>query len=122
MTATLLVFLGGGAGAVVRYLISKTYNSTQLGFPIGTFLSNVISCIILGALMAILMKKGMDQKLQLLFMTGFCGGFSTFSTFSAETFRLIETGQSTTAIIYVVSSICVCTILLFAAYFLFLKN
>ena len=115
---TLYVFIGGGLGAICRYAISKFFGLSANGFPVGTFIANVISCIILGMLMGWLFKKGMDQKMQLLLMTGFCGGFSTFSTFSAETFQLIENGNTGLALLYIVTSVVVCTLLLFGGYFL----
>jgi len=114
--AAFYVFIGGGLGAICRYLISKFFGLSANGFPVGTFIANIISCIILGMLMGWLLKKGMEQKMQLLLMTGFCGGFSTFSTFSAETFQLIEQGNAGVAILYVVASVVICTLLLFAGY------
>jgi len=58
--------------------------------------------------MGFLTNKGLDQKSQLLMMTGFCGGFSTFSTFSAESFKLLEAGQMGTLASYVILSFTVC--------------
>ena len=122
MNAFLLVFLGGGLGSVCRYAISTFTGNSQNGFPLGTFIANVLSCIILAFLMIYFYKKGLDQKMQLLFMTGFCGGFSTFSTFSAETFRLIQDGHYSVASVYVISSILICCSLIFLIYYLGIRN
>ncbi len=107
----LFVFLGGGLGAVCRYGISKLVQ-TSSAFPYATFLANVISCIILGFLLGTLLQKELSTKTQLLLMTGFCGGFSTFSTFTAESYELLESGQITIALLYILSSLIVCLICL----------
>jgi len=102
------VFLGGGFGAMSRFGISKIIDNQN--FPYATLLANVISCIILGYLLGLTMQKTIDTKMQLLLMTGFCGGFSTFSTFSAETFKLFENNQYGLALLYVASSFTICLI------------
>jgi len=111
-----LVFIGGGLGSIFRYLISLYTNNPSSGFPLKTFIANVLSCIVLGFLMGYLVKNNLDDKTKLLLMTGFCGGFSTFSTFSAEVFTLIDNAQMMTAIFYVLASVILCTVLLFGAY------
>lgn len=103
-----LVFLGGGCGAICRYFISKIVPVSSDGFPFATFTANFISCIILGYLISQVLNKNLSHSYQLLLMTGFCGGFSTFSTFSAESFKLIENGQSTIAFAYMFLSIAIC--------------
>jgi len=118
MNAVLLVFLGGGLGSVARYLIGLYVSNTENGFPLKTFIANFLSCIVLGFLLGWLTRNHLDDKTKLLLMTGFCGGFSTFSTFSAEVFLLIEQNQILLALGYILSSIIICTLVLFAAYFL----
>ncbi len=100
------VFLGGGFGAMSRYGISKVISDQY--FPYATLIANIISCVILGYLLGLTMQKSLDSKMQLLLMTGFCGGFSTFSTFSAETFNLIENNQFSLALLYVGASLLIC--------------
>lgn len=93
-----------------RYGISRVMNTSSATFPYATFTANVISCIILGMLIGLMLNKQLDSKMQLLLMTGFCGGFSTFSTFSAETYKLMEAGNVTMALVYIAASILVCLV------------
>lgn len=104
----ILVFLGGGAGCVGRWGISvwlKRY--VQEGqFPIHTFIANVVGCILIGLLMGYLVKHP-NHTAQMMLATGFCGGFTTLSTFSLEGFELIKTGHTGMAALYVAATIVV---------------
>jgi len=101
MKQLLIVFLGGGAGSVVRYLISKLYSQNPV-FPYGTLTSNFISCIIFGAvIMWGTQKLHLNPLLKLLLLTGFCGGFSTFSSFTFETIELFKNGNTGLAMLNV---------------------
>ena len=87
-----LVLLGGGFGSIARYLLSYffTKNNT-LSFPWATFIANSIGCLIIGLLFGYIQKNNLqNETLKLLLITGFCGGFTTFSTFSYENFNLIQ--------------------------------
>ncbi len=103
----ILVAIGGSLGSVLRFLISvlmqKYWNHL---FPLATFSVNVIGCFIIGLLIGIFDKNLFsDESLKWLLVTGFCGGFTTFSAFSIESFNLIQQNQIQQAIIYILSSI-----------------
>lgn len=113
MLKLLLIFVGGGFGSLARYGISRLFNPPVGGFPWGTLIANVLACLVLG-IMAVLItqKSGISKELQAMVLIGFCGGFSTFSTFSMETFRMIQNGQWIMAISYVAASLISCLLVL----------
>ena len=91
----LLVGLGGFAGSVARYLVSVIVASqTAFVFPLATFLVNVVGCFFIGILFQTA-ERGeiLSTELRLLLMTGFCGGFTTFSAFSVENVQLLQKGE-----------------------------
>jgi CrcB protein len=106
--AFLYVFLGGGLGSMARFGIAKMLAHYNFTFPWATFIANIFACIILGALTAYAAKNGISDTLRYTFMIGFCGGFSTFSTFSSETFKLIEQGQLPYAFANILFSVFIC--------------
>ena len=108
MLSYLLVFLGGGLGSICRYGIAHLLATYKLAFPLATFLANVISCVVLGLLVGLNLKGEIHHHYRFLLMTGFCGGFSTFSTFSAETFLLFESGDLLAAFANIALSLIVC--------------
>jgi len=93
---------------MTRYGISKWLPITLGTLPKATLLANLLSCILLGYLMGQVQAKQLEPRFQLLLMTGFCGGFSTFSTFSAETFQLLNHGHTGLALSYIVLSVVTC--------------
>ena len=108
LKTVLYVFLGGGMGCVLRFLIGKLSLKYYAGsFPVGTLIANVLSCIIVAAIVyGFAIKSNMNQKaIYFLLITGFCGGLSTFSTFSFETFELLKQGHFYYAILNVLMSI-----------------
>ncbi len=109
------IFIGGGLVSLCRYGIAKlsvTYFTTQ--FPLGTFVSNVLSCIVLAIGVVYFEGKiSTNTAMKFFLITGFCGGFSTFSSFSFETFELLKTGNITIAIINIVLSVIIGISLMF---------
>ncbi len=105
-----LVFLGGGLGSGVRYAISRWVGSNYVHlFPIATLISNVIACFILGLVIGLADQKQLLSSATRLFWTvGFCGGFSTFSTFSYETLALLQQGAQLTSFLYIFFSVSLC--------------
>ena len=99
------IFIGGGIGSVARFLVSGyTQKLWPVGqFPAGTFVVNIIGCFLIGVLSAYFLK--VDNYLRFLLITGFCGGFTTFSTFSAENYSLYQNGSFLTLGIYIFLSV-----------------
>lgn len=88
-----LVFIGGGLGSVLRFAVSKFLNQST-GFPYGTFLVNVLGSLLLGIALGYAMKNNsISSGGTLLVATGFCGGFTTFSTFIFESQALFRSGN-----------------------------
>jgi fluoride exporter len=101
-----IVGFGGFLGSIARYvaglLIPRTSTET---FPMSTFLVNIFGSLLIGLFYGISSKNNwLNPEWRLFLTTGFCGGFTTFSTFSYESLGLIESGNTTTALIYIVSS------------------
>jgi len=105
----LFVFLGGGLGSAFRFLISQGFfKVTYLSFPWATFVSNLVSCLIMVALIKSGKLEGARESLRLFLMVGFLGGLSTFSAFSYETSILMKEGHLSMALINVGLSVSVC--------------
>ena len=103
----LLVGIGGGIGSVMRYLtayvVGKFYDNP---FPLATFSVNILGCLLIGILIGVFGKQlSPNDDLKYLFITGFCGGYTTFSTFSAENIQLIQSGNYVIPALYIASSV-----------------
>ncbi len=107
MQNVLAVFLGGGAGAVLRYLtgvLALRYLSVNL--PAATFAVNIAGCFILGVLFAVFVDRPeVNTSLKLALTAGFCGGLTTFSTFSFEMFEMLKNAQYLQVSVYLILSL-----------------
>jgi CrcB protein len=105
----LLIALGGAGGSILRYLLGGAIQrGSGSGFPIGTMVVNVSGCFLIGILVRQFLNMQLSHDLRALLIVGFCGGFTTFSTFSAETLALIEGGEYVRAGAYVLLSVSLC--------------
>ena len=103
MTKLLLVFTGGGLGAVSRFLVTTALAGKLGNFPLGTLVANFFGSLLMGLVIGIL--AGRFDSVRLFVAVGFLGGFTTFSSFSAETLALIQNGQIFAATANVVVSV-----------------
>ena len=109
MMEWLAVFVGGGLGSLARLGMGRWLGMTTNGFPLATFLTNIAACIVLGFVAGFVAQKGqMNPVVRMGITTGFCGGFSTFSTFSLESMNLLEGGKFVLAGAYIIVSVAVC--------------
>lgn len=116
----LLVFLGGGVGSVCRYAVGGLLQSRSVnGFPVGTLVVNVIGCVVVGVLAKYFLHSQAHLLTRTALIVGFCGGFTTFSTFSFETVELATTRRPLLALTYIVSSLLLCVLGTAAGYGLF---
>ncbi len=103
----LLVGFGGGIGSIFRYLTSiaiSKYFPTK--FPLATFTANILGCFIIGLLFGYFEKNNLvNSDMKLLFVTGFCGGYTTFSTFGYENISLFQSNNSLLAFAYIAASL-----------------
>jgi fluoride exporter len=104
----LLVFIGGGLGSMSRFGLSVVMQPLTTRFPWATLAANGLACFILGWVTATQIYSVYPDQRRLLLITGFCGGFSTFSTFTNDTWQLILQGQYTPAALNVLLNLAIC--------------
>ena len=114
MKSFLLVFLGGGLGSGLRYLVTTSMSQYSKVLPFGTFAVNMLGCLLIGLILGYAQKENaLTSNQTLLLATGFCGGFTTFSAFAQENFQLLKTGDIMQFSIYTIGSIVVGLITVF---------
>lgn len=92
MKMMLLAGVGGFVGTCLRYLTGRLCHLWTLGgFPLGTFVVNVVGCFVIGALLGLAERENMlSPTMNVMLVTGFCGGFTTFSSFADDIFLLMQ--------------------------------
>ncbi|TVZ55792.1 CrcB protein [Lutibacter sp. Hel_I_33_5] len=119
MKQLLLVFVGGGFGSALRFLVGKWLTNANGGFPYGTFTVNILGSLLIGIILGMAAKnETLSQGSTLLLATGFCGGFTTFSTFAYENHQLLKTGDFATFAIYTIASFAVGFLAVFTGMYL----
>ena len=122
MKSFLLVFLGGGLGSGLRYLVSITMNQYSKVLPFGTFIVNMLGCLLIGLILGYAQKENtLTSNQTLLLATGFCGGFTTFSAFANENLELIKNGELFNFSVYTIGSVLVGILAVFIGFY-FYKN
>jgi CrcB protein len=92
---------------MLRYIVSVvTMHYWRTPFPLGTWVVNLAGCLIIGLLTGFFDRSpGVGPEWKMLFITGFCGGFTTFSAFAVENLRLLQTGHTALAVLYMAGSV-----------------
>ncbi len=120
LRAILLVGLGSAGGGILRYLVGKwMHNVTSTSFPLGTMAVNILGCFIIGLIYGIFDKgTSSNVNMQLLLATGFCGGFTTFSSFVNENYAMLQNGNIVHFALYTGISVVLGLLVLFFAHWL----
>ncbi len=106
MNQILIVAVGGALGSVLRFLIQRFFViSVAVTFPMGTFIVNILGCLLIGIIWGIKTKNGISDEATLFLMTGLCGGFTTFSAFSSESVVLLHQDKFFLFLLYVTLSV-----------------
>jgi CrcB protein len=109
--AYVLVMLGSALGGLLRYIVGRLTTTISFGFPFGTVLINVVGSFVIGYFGTLTLQTGKhpaSDNIRLFVMVGLCGGFTTFSAFSLQTFDLIRSGAWMRAITNAVVSVVLC--------------
>ena len=119
MKQLLLVFVGGGFGSVLRYIIGKYLNNPESGIPYGTFLANILGSLLIGIILGMAAKNSaLTENHTLLLATGFSGGFTTFSAFAYENHVFLKAGDFTSFALYTIASFVIGFLAVFAGMYL----
>ncbi len=114
MSSVAWIGLGGALGAVSRYLMALWVNGWwDRSFPLATLLINILGSLLMGVVVVVLVERlQLGPEFRAALMTGFLGGFTTFSTFSLESYNLLAQGELTSALLYLLASVILCVLAL----------
>ncbi len=122
MNAIALVFLGGGLGASLRYLaVHALFVFGNMGAAWAIMTVNIVGSLFMGMFLALVQRGDMHfgtPQTQLLLMTGMLGGFTTFSAFSADVLKIVQSGHYATAVVYIIGSVMLSLLAVIAGYHL----
>ena len=119
MKSFLLVFLGGGLGSGLRYLVTITMNQYSKVLPFGTFTVNMLGCLLIGLVLGYAQRENtLTSNQTLLLATGFCGGFTTFSAFANENLELIKNGELFNFSVYTIGSVLIAILAVYIGFYL----
>jgi CrcB protein len=127
MRTAFLIFLGSGLGGVARYAIGVAFagSAAQHAFPFATLLVNVLGCLFMGVLLAVLPVQipkllaahpDWHEPLRLALLVGVLGGFTTMSSFGKETLELVQAQHVARAVVYVIASVVLCLVATWAGH------
>ena len=110
MNNLILIFLGGGLGSLARFGVSRYLAGWSVGMPYGTLAANVLACVILGFFTGLVALRSSEALLpyRAFLAVGFCGGFSTFSTFSNDTLLMLLANRWGDAVLHIGLSLVLC--------------
>lgn len=116
----LVVFIGSGLGGGCRFVLSKLIQgSTMMAFPLATFIVNILGCLLIGLFYGMFDKGAlMNNNLRLLLTVGFCGGFTTFSTFMNENLQILRANNILLSAFYTAGSLFLGLIAVYVGYYL----
>lgn len=117
MKLLFVIGTGGFIGTIFRYSLSQFIQTRVLStFPFGTLGVNILGCFVIGLVFALSERTNMSAEWRLFLATGICGGFTTFSAFSNETFGLLRDGQLWYASVYIIASVLLGVLATFIGY------
>ncbi len=114
MNQIFLIFLGGGLGSLIRYFLGQQFpNSSFQNLPFATLFTNILASLILGLFIGAEISQKFSTNYRLFIAIGFCGGFSTFSTFSADTLQLLQSDRFFEAFFNIILNVLLCILATF---------